>query len=347
VAGDLANNFTNFDYFPSFEIITNPASHSSFYEINLRTVRSEAVQHVMKHFISAYGIENKETTADFNEDAQCEDALLEVFAPSDDSKSNKKTTVKAFGDSHLAAFSRAYADLYKSCLDKKLFGAQFIPLNWVESPPFDITSHKCFTEIKLKDGYEAHIQQFADTQLVLAKNILCIVGLDLMGNAIINVHGNMKAGWANSDGSFPLGSEISPSIPLVNSVSEAEKLIKDKFFANLCYKRQFIERVAEHGIWDEIYWVTSPIMTERVAKYRLTEEYVSSGSQNFYNEGAQRLFEQVFLNPIDKVRIITHSELSASGFTHDHFSPGPLPFDTHVAPKYFESIVAKIFLVPT
>jgi hypothetical protein len=54
VAGSLESRFDYIDYFPSYEIVTNPASRSVYYESNLRSVRQDSVPIVMKHFLSQY-----------------------------------------------------------------------------------------------------------------------------------------------------------------------------------------------------------------------------------------------------------------------------------------------------
>ena len=97
VAGDLENSSPRIDYFPSFEIVTNPASRGVFYAANLRSVMTEGVQVVMQTFMAAHKPDTASAkaapvpaapaapasdppsrTAD---DVQCEEALLEAFAP--------------------------------------------------------------------------------------------------------------------------------------------------------------------------------------------------------------------------------------------------------------------------
>ena len=90
VAGDLAATHDLIDYFPSYEIITNPAAHATFFDSNLRTVRPAGVQAVMDTFFAAHrplrdaaGSPSQTTTREAsasNADVQCEEALLEAFA---------------------------------------------------------------------------------------------------------------------------------------------------------------------------------------------------------------------------------------------------------------------------
>ncbi len=87
VAGALEEKFDNIDYFPSYEIVTNPANRSTFYNENLRTVRDDAVEIVMKHFFASHAKaspHSAEPEADvgpeFEElDVQCDEYILESF----------------------------------------------------------------------------------------------------------------------------------------------------------------------------------------------------------------------------------------------------------------------------
>lgn len=86
VAGQLSDENDHIDYFPSFEIITNPAARGSFYENNLRSVRKEGVDIVMNTFFeehqtprNAMATVSPSSNTSSEEDAQCEDALLEAF----------------------------------------------------------------------------------------------------------------------------------------------------------------------------------------------------------------------------------------------------------------------------
>lgn len=94
VAGQLSTNQAHIDYFPSFEIATNPRLHSTSYSENLRNIRPQAVENVMNHFFASYNTNkiknhkpNQESPATVyspiqaKDDTlvQCEDQLLEAF----------------------------------------------------------------------------------------------------------------------------------------------------------------------------------------------------------------------------------------------------------------------------
>jgi hypothetical protein len=86
VAGDLSSRHSYVDYFPSYEIVTNPRLHSTGYQANLRSVRGEAVANAMHHFFIAHpkpstpsGDLTIQQVGMQSEDVQCEDIILENF----------------------------------------------------------------------------------------------------------------------------------------------------------------------------------------------------------------------------------------------------------------------------
>ena len=76
------------DYFPSYEIVTNPRMHSVAFADNLRSVRDETVENVMRHFFKEHPISRVNKGKQLSpklaesalEDIQCEEALLEAFS---------------------------------------------------------------------------------------------------------------------------------------------------------------------------------------------------------------------------------------------------------------------------
>lgn len=88
VAGQLSMNQGHIDYFPSYEIVTNPRMHSAGFSDNLRSVRDETVDTVMRHFFSIHPMLQQQKNSNLSiasskktlEDIQCEEALMESFA---------------------------------------------------------------------------------------------------------------------------------------------------------------------------------------------------------------------------------------------------------------------------
>ena len=56
VAGQLASNHSHIDYFPSYEIVTNPRMKSTAFANNLRSITDEAVDVVMRHFFAEFPV---------------------------------------------------------------------------------------------------------------------------------------------------------------------------------------------------------------------------------------------------------------------------------------------------
>ncbi|MFJ3667069.1 GSCFA domain-containing protein [Streptomyces sp. NPDC090106] len=89
VAGQLAAEDQDIDYFPSYELITGPVFGGRFFGPNHRTVTPEGVDFVMRHFMA--GLDSRtdapSTTYDApatearSGDAACEDAVLDYYSP--------------------------------------------------------------------------------------------------------------------------------------------------------------------------------------------------------------------------------------------------------------------------
>ncbi len=84
-AGFLSDNFSDIDYFPSFEIITNPWVVNNYYEENMRDIRAYGVQEVMKIFFTEHDSLDQEIPSPSNSpnylshNVACEELLLNAF----------------------------------------------------------------------------------------------------------------------------------------------------------------------------------------------------------------------------------------------------------------------------
>lgn len=81
-SGYLFDTHPEIDYFPGFELVTNPAARGVFFGPNLRNVSPEGVDMTMRVFLSQHGRQGVDIdTGDlgFVEDPQCEEILLEAF----------------------------------------------------------------------------------------------------------------------------------------------------------------------------------------------------------------------------------------------------------------------------
>lgn len=86
-AGEMADSYGDVDYFPSYELITNPAARGRFYKENLRSVTDEGVAAAMRMFFQAHDPQGEAYRAantplpeeeDEDDDLVCEEALIEA-----------------------------------------------------------------------------------------------------------------------------------------------------------------------------------------------------------------------------------------------------------------------------
>jgi surfactin synthase thioesterase subunit len=81
VAGQLAVDCDQVDYFPSYELITGVPFRAGFFEANLRTVSAEGVAFVLRHFLGAVCPDLAGTPAPSTAggDPACDDAVLDYY----------------------------------------------------------------------------------------------------------------------------------------------------------------------------------------------------------------------------------------------------------------------------
>lgn len=86
-ADEFAELHDDVDYFPAYEIVTNPAAKGGFFHPNLREVTAPGVQAVMTVFLAAHGLRRQarpqpdavgRSDAEMAEDLICEEILLEA-----------------------------------------------------------------------------------------------------------------------------------------------------------------------------------------------------------------------------------------------------------------------------
>ena len=85
VAGELCRSNRSFDYFPSFEIISNSIYKGMFYEPNMRNVNMRGVDYVMEKYFESYlntfnwAPKRKKAAPNIEEEVFCEEELLQSF----------------------------------------------------------------------------------------------------------------------------------------------------------------------------------------------------------------------------------------------------------------------------
>jgi hypothetical protein len=130
VAGQLANERADLDYFPSFELISSFPFRGQFFKKNLRTVEDEGVAFVMEKFRQCLSIRNEtgpievkmpepkianlseiQIEVDPNLDELCDDILLENWSSDKAVPIPNNCRICLIGDSHMGRFSAAFTKL--------------------------------------------------------------------------------------------------------------------------------------------------------------------------------------------------------------------------------------------
>lgn len=327
VAGDIVEEYEYVDYFPSFEIITNPVSISRNYELNRRSVTSTAVDNVMRLFEDAYldtaSLDSAPTSnngmafLDEFTDADCEDALLDQFGVKNittQSILSDNSKLLFFGNSHLGLMTNG---LEKSLTDDAVF-VPFVPFS---NNPFVDNGLNTFRSFRFQD------EQFQNVDVIDAE-VLVISGCYLFGDGILRSLGPLEIGY---DGC--VGKDISPSLPLlISEIVDIESVFDHQI--NSCLK--LFDSVLQSSTFRKIVWVVSPDLPENVARFRLGNDVVDS---RVYID-LKRMYESRFsaLKTAYEVRInfIMHDESlhSETGFVKAGYS-GNLPWDIHPQSSFY------------
>lgn len=112
-AGYLEATHYDVDYFPSYELISSGATRANFFEDNLRSVRPEGVEFVMRHFAAGLSrsaarssLARATSFVKHADDIICEDILLETWSQKP-SPARFEATLCLVGDSHIGKLSQA------------------------------------------------------------------------------------------------------------------------------------------------------------------------------------------------------------------------------------------------
>ncbi|WOI10904.1 GSCFA domain-containing protein [Thalassospira lucentensis] len=349
VAGDFASENAFADYFPSFEIINNPAAKSSFFEDNFRSVKSDAVETVMNHFMASYfpdGVAKSQSagsaapekatapapataTVAKSMDADCEDELLEGFASKRDVNArfgkNGEDMVVAFGDSHMVNSSKKIEE-YDEARNFAIAPVRFLANN----PAREINVHRFRTFI-----FKEEHSNFKDF-FVQNPGDLVLVGIGLFGDNIIRAHGDMKPQIEGAS-----GSDITPALPCLNGVTpELVQMYVQKITPNIAFGRQLEKMTA----YKRIFWIVSPDMPEQTARFRLGDHFVDGGYYNVHKRAYIEAFKMLVHN-LGRTKFILHpwpDLCNETGFTRNEFAGSDNVTDIHVNKDYYEYAVTRL-----
>lgn len=331
VAGDFCADHSFADYFPSFELVTNPAARSAYFEENLRSVRPDAVASVMTTFERQCLADSpqRDVTSAGVGDVDCEDALLDAFAaPEPMSAENEMPPLLLVGNSHLAA---AKTQASHNPMKQPL---RFAVTNRMKKNPFTVVKTDRFRRFEFNDDRSG---SFADFECEDAR-VLIIVGCSFMGDGIIRAHGQLRAGGEGID-----CQDISPALPIVEEVSPELVSFYRPGASQVVKHAQTIERFCG---FEHVFWIASPDMTETTARFRLGDDFVDSGSYKLHRAAYSQAFEEELGQHPSSVRFIYHSQDyqdARSGFTSNRFRNAAKIWDIHCHPDFYESAFAQVW----
>ena len=321
VADEFARKYDFIDYFPSFEIVTNPKYVKNNYEENLRNVKQTSVDNVMEIFHSSYvnkkvSVSSKNTSIMIDEvgDIDCEEALLEQFKPTNNNLTKEKD-ILFFGNSHLGF-------LRNSLTSKLQQRSIFIPNNFLKNNPIENIQTTQFQEFYFNnprfDDVESH-----------QCNVLVIVGYGIAGDGILRSFGPIETGYEGCN-----GREISPHL----SPTDFDPKLANKLFRRQLTPRiNHLKKITESNLFDRIICIVAPDLPEKVARFRLGDEAVDSKIfkkyRSIYMEEMLSLIKS--LDP--SIHLICHDNdelYTDSGFVKDSYA-GTKLWDIHPHSQFY------------
>ena len=370
VAGFLADNHIDIDYFPSFEIITNPAAKSKFYNGNLRTVTSDGVAAVMKVFFGEHDVAQRDMSessprrsvtlseqdkcAEASDEVQCEEVLLESFGQERiNHASDNKQLVVFVGDSHLSGVKECVNKYFNNYRERYRF--EFVPTSWMSAPLIDMQAHKYLTSFDIKAEYAALLPSIPTPEEMKSGAHVCFVGLGVLGDGVIRAHGAMTPGSVTEAGI--IGAE-NPIIPVISNKEEIKdvkdgkktieeisdfEIIKLKYVHNLNVRINIYTKIFHSAIYSSVRWIASPNMVESTARFRFGDEYVESQSHFLHTRIAGSYIQKHVGTQSDGGWLILHSsdQEGPNGFTKNEFAFNSNVNDIHTNAEFYKSSVQR------
>lgn len=378
VAGDFTEEADFADYFPSYEIITNPAARSRFFEANLRSVQASAVEAVMQVFASVVLNQPLREAPALDEghvcDPDCEDALLEAFAKADPQSSVKLAPADKPGGelSRLderkgqvgSSWQRAFAGVAQSRLVRKITGGAPVSrdADWVLVGDSHLAGFKERMAPILAGRREPHYffpvnfgaDEWTDfkandhlTRFVVASKYRGLVeSAKIMQPKVLVLVGLGLAGdgIVRAHGTLAAGFDgcdgrsISPSPPIVSGVDDSL----------IAFYRRAATRIVElaRGLetaspYESIYWLASPDMCVATARFRFGAAFVKSGAYIFHKQAYLAALTSA-AEDLAKVKFIFHDNTlaaDANGFSRNQYRASERLWDIHCNGRYFDGVI--------
>ena len=342
VAAKLSER-SSIDYFPSYEIVTNPRYYQGSYDSNLRTVKKSTVENVMNYFFSEHcPFETINTIPPDDIDLQCEEQLLEMYSGL---QSNQVITpetrgfnhTEIIGDSHMNSFVKALkkcvGDQFTNefCIvDRRVIKNGINPKQAVQ--PKDICnfandgSAKNIKLNKFAKNAREQVEKFETSK----RTRLIIVG-GLMGDNFLRFHGT----FTESE---------SPKIPMISNTNEIPELFRLKITQRFKYAKEIIKQALTCLEPKNIRWIVSPLPSESCALVRFGPLYLNSKSQLVYNTYFNELLNNNLGDFIRAGIVIPQAStsISGTGFSLDKYAIRAGTDDVHLNEEYFQESIPNI-----
>ena len=333
------------DYFPSYEIVTNPRYSMSSYDSNLRTVKQVTVDNVMKYFFLEHkplGIDTTSSSEEF--DLHCEEQILDMYADlkvqqESDQTETKKYHTEVIGDSHMNSFVKALRSSIGSnmpeqfcIIDRRVLKYGITPEEQIKSEDiYDISDSKFNSSPKFIQFTQSATEQIEKFKGSERRRLIFVGGL--MGDNFLRFHGN----FTESE---------SPKIPIVQSIDEISELYQSKVRARVDYVKRLLEKAIISLGEQKVKWLVSPLPSESAASIRFGSEYINSKSQLYYNIYWNNIINTTLEKYIHLNIIILQpsNTISQAGFSYDKYAFKPDTKDVHLNKEYYEELISNQLL---
>ena len=341
VAGQLTANKSYIDYFPSYELVTNPRLHSTSFSDNLRSVRDETVQSVMKHFFEEHKshlVSSSYLSSDNDKpDIQCEESIIELALASGESS---KSAMLLIGNSHsnqlITCLSRdlEISSKYQlSRIHQRALCFNYQELIW--------NSEECFKKalgprVDLIDMLHSNFFSYNKKRVVF-------IGLNLWGDGLVRLFGKLRTDVVNGE----VKMVEKPFIPIISHVQECPSHIMQSMERQVQNLSLYLRRCMEFYPEIDFTWCSAPAIPEKVARSLFGSEYVDSNAHSIYNSLYESFVMQYAQDLLDSRKIIISDSKSRAetGFLFDSYAEYNSSVDIHANNLFYvDQVIPRLMI---
>jgi len=348
VAAHLCNR-DFIDYFPSYEIVTNPRASSAYYDSNLRSIKKDLVPDIMNHFFSEHAFTNITSKRPY--DIICEEEMLNVIAIDKKNLKLSSCNLQILGNSYLFSFKEAFDKLYHSFNSDT--SIEFIPFNCLLEDWRDF--ERVQREVKYSDINwkipldKSQLVKEYISKLHLKESKKCnsklwtIGALGLTRVTIMDLHPDQKPGLVDEKGIFIKGFR-SGGIPIIKSVDDCDP----RFVQNVEFLFRNAKKHLDYIIntlgQNAIRVVDAPMMSDKCARYWFGDDYVDSGVQNIYNTIINSILDKYLGSYVTNknILLVDDSFYNDKGFVSNIHALSRFEYDMHVDHSAYANIVKDL-----